>query len=173
MSFSFVKVLSEHSSCRAPAPSSSAPVTVSLSPNPNAPLCFVLLLLLYFTVAILSLPLYYYGSASVCFWRLYFVGALLADGDAKSNDGCRLAGPSSFGASSPQRALDGGGWRPDVPSLVSLSARREVIVSGDILVKLSPPALAPILLFEPSQFVGGWLTGRRSCEGWVDAIWLM
>ena len=34
-----------------------------------------------------------------------------------------------------------------------------VIVFGDILVKLSPPALAPILLGEPSQFVGGWLTG--------------
>ena len=122
MSFSFVKALLEHSSCRAPAPSSSAPVTVSLSPNPNAPLCFVLLLLLYFTVAILSLPLYYYGSASVCFWRLYFVGALLADGDAKSNDGCRLAGPSSFGASSPQRVLDGGTRHPDVPQLVLSSA---------------------------------------------------
>ena len=38
MSFSFVKALLEHSSCRAPAPSSSAPVTASISPNPNAPL---------------------------------------------------------------------------------------------------------------------------------------
>jgi len=63
--------------------------------------------------------------------------------------------------------------RPDVPYLVSLSVRREVVISGDNLVKLSPPALAPILLGEPSQFVGGWLTGRRSCEGWVDAIWLL
>ena len=62
--------------------------------------------------------------------------------------------------------------RPDVPYLVPLSTQREVVVFGDILGKLSPPALAPILLFEPSQFVGGWLTGRRSCEGWVDAIWL-
>jgi len=47
------------------------------------------------------------------------------------------------------------------------------LVVGDILVKLPPPALAPILLGEPSQIVGGWLTGRRSCEGWVDTIWLL
>ena len=81
--------------------------------------------------------------------------------------------PGSFGISSPQMVLDGGGRRPDVPYLVSLSARREVVVSGDILVKLSFPALALILLGEPSQIVGGWLTGRRSCEGWVDIIWLL
>ena len=84
-----------------------------------------------------------------------------------------MAGPPSFGASSPQRELDGGGRCPDVPYLVSLSARREVVVSCDILAKLSPPALAPILLGEPSQFVGGWLIGRRSYERWVDAIWLL
>jgi hypothetical protein len=64
----------------------------------------------------------------------------------------------------------GVGWRyaaPGCAQLVLLSARREVVVSGNTQVKMFPsPPLAPILRCELSQIVGGWHTGRRSCDGW-------
>ena len=65
----------------------------------------------------------------------------------------------SFGASSSRRALDGGMWRLDVPHLVVPSARREIVVSGDILVKMPCLPLAPILLASPpSSLEGGHRT---------------
>ena len=65
------------------------------------------------------------------------------------------AGLPSFGASSPRRALDGGMWRLDVPHLVVPSARREVVVSGDILVKIPRLPLAPIRSVNPPKPLEG------------------
>ena len=65
------------------------------------------------------------------------------------------AGLPSFGASSPRRALDGGMWRLGVPHLVVPSARREVVVSGDILVKMPRLPLAPIRSVNPPKSLEG------------------
>jgi len=65
------------------------------------------------------------------------------------------AGLSSFGASSPRRALDGGMRRLDVPYSVVPSAQREVVVSGDILVKMFHLPLAPIRSVNPPKSLEG------------------
>ena len=74
-----------------------------------------------------------------------------------------LCQPSSLWGFLPSKGV---GWQWAAPEYA-------LLVSVDILVKLSPPALASILLGEPSQIVEGWLIGQRSREGWVDAIWLL
>ena len=86
--------------------------------------------------------------------------------------GVAITGPPSFGASSPRRALDGGRRRSDVPSLVLPSARRKVVVSCDVLVRLLLPTLSPHSVGKPSQFVGGWPQNGVAATGVVVALWL-
>ena len=86
--------------------------------------------------------------------------------------GVAITGPPSFGASSPRRALDGGMRRSDVPPLVLPSARREVVVSCDVLVRLLLPTLSPHSIGKPSQFVGGWSQDGVAATGVVVALWL-
>ena len=82
------------------------------------------------------------------------------------------AGLPSFGASSPRRALDGGMRHSDVPPLVLPSARREIVVSCDVLVRLLLPTLSPHSVGKPSQFVGGWSQDGVAATGVVVALWL-
>ena len=105
-------------------------------------------------------------------WRLYFVGALLVDGISKSNAGRHLCRPSLLWGFLPPKGV---GWRyaafgcapPVLPS-----ARREVVVSCDVLVRLLLPTLSPHSVGNPSQFVGGWPQDGVVAMGVVVALWL-
>jgi len=86
--------------------------------------------------------------------------------------GVAITGPPSVGASSPRRASDGGMRHSDVPLLVLPSARREVVVSCDVLVRLLLLTLYPHSIGKPSQFVGGWPQDGVAATGVVVALWL-
>jgi len=60
----------------------------------------------------------------------------------------------------------------DVPLLVLPSARREVVVSCDVLVRLLLLTLSPHSIGKPSQFVGGWPQDGVAATGVVVALWL-
>lgn len=97
------------------------------------------------------------SSTCVHCWRLYFLGALLVGGGTISNVGCHLNRPSLLWGFLYSKGV---GWRymaSGCAPLVLPSTRREVNVSGDILVKMLSPTLSPHYVGKPSQFVvGGW-----------------
>jgi hypothetical protein len=105
-----------------------------------------------------SLDYFLRDFLSVHCWRLYFVGALLVDeipNLMSGGESSPLFDPPSFEDSSPRRALEGGLRRPDVLLLVLPSARREIVVSDDTLVKLFSTTLSPRPIGELSQVDGG------------------
>ena len=112
------------------------------------------------------------SSTSVRCWCLYFIDALLIVGDTISNAGRRHYRPSLLWGFLPPKGV---GWRyaafgcapPVLPS-----ARREIVVSCDVLVRLLLPTLSPHSIGNPSQFVGGWPQDGVVATGVVVALWL-
>ena len=112
------------------------------------------------------------SSTSVRCWCLYFIDALLVVGDTISNAGRRHYQPSLLWGFLPPKGV---GWRyaafgcapPVLPS-----ARREIVVSCDVLVRLLLPTLSPHSVGKPSQFVGGWPQDGVAAMGVVVALWL-
>jgi hypothetical protein len=76
--------------------------------------------------------------------------------------GVVFTGHPSFGASSFRRALDSGMRHSDVLPLVLPLARREIIVSGDVFVKVPPtrPVLSPILSASPPNSLEGGIATK-------------